>query len=86
VIEGASSTRKTFGLIVQQLVSGLAEVFGAELAEGKTYLFGSECKAAIFTWQGCTLEIRVFNPGLFKQIPTASTFARHRTAIDGICV
>ncbi|KAF8590063.1 Clp1-domain-containing protein [Ramaria rubella] len=40
-----------------KLVSGLAEVFGAELAVGKTYLFGSECKAAIFTWQGCILEV-----------------------------
>ncbi|KAH7910636.1 Pre-mRNA cleavage complex II protein Clp1-domain-containing protein [Hygrophoropsis aurantiaca] len=40
-----------------KLVHGQAEVFGAELAEGKSYLFGSECKAAIFTWQGCTLQI-----------------------------
>jgi polyribonucleotide 5'-hydroxyl-kinase len=40
-----------------QLVHGQAEIFGAELAEGKPYLFGSECKAAIFTWQGCTIEI-----------------------------
>ncbi|KAF8463804.1 Pre-mRNA cleavage complex II protein Clp1-domain-containing protein [Gautieria morchelliformis] len=40
-----------------KLVSGLAEVFGTELAVGKTFLFGSECKAAIFTWQGCTLEV-----------------------------
>ncbi|KAF9227794.1 hypothetical protein BS17DRAFT_774335 [Gyrodon lividus] len=40
-----------------KLVRGHAEVFGAELAEGKSYLFGSECKAAVFTWQGCTLEV-----------------------------
>ncbi|KAF5386906.1 hypothetical protein D9615_001595 [Tricholomella constricta] len=40
-----------------KLVRGHAEVFGAELAEGKQYLFGSECKAAIFTWKGCTVEI-----------------------------
>lgn len=40
-----------------KLVRGHAEVFGAELAEGKQYLFGSECKAAIFTWQGCTIEV-----------------------------
>jgi polyribonucleotide 5'-hydroxyl-kinase len=44
---------------VPKLVSGLAEVFGTELAVGRTFLFGSECKAAIFTWQGCTLEIRL---------------------------
>ncbi|KAG1891418.1 Pre-mRNA cleavage complex II protein Clp1-domain-containing protein [Suillus subluteus] len=40
-----------------KLAHGQAEVFGAELAEGKTYLFGTECRAAVFTWQGCTLEI-----------------------------
>ena len=40
-----------------QLVRGQAEVFGAELADGKTYLFYEECKAAIFTWVGCTIEI-----------------------------
>ena len=34
-----------------------AIVFGAELAEGKTYLYGQECKAAVFTWQGCTIEM-----------------------------
>ncbi|KAL4077286.1 hypothetical protein V8B97DRAFT_2004165 [Scleroderma yunnanense] len=35
-----------------KLIRGNAELFGAELAEGKTYLFAFECKAAIFTWQG----------------------------------
>ncbi|RDB21156.1 mRNA cleavage and polyadenylation factor CLP1 [Hypsizygus marmoreus] len=40
-----------------KLVHGHAEVFGSEVAEGKWYLFGSECKAAIFTWQGCTIEV-----------------------------
>ncbi|KZV85518.1 Clp1-domain-containing protein [Exidia glandulosa HHB12029] len=40
------------------VVRGTAEVFGAELAPGRTYLFGHECKAAIFTWEGCTLEVR----------------------------
>ncbi|KAH8117202.1 Clp1-domain-containing protein [Phellopilus nigrolimitatus] len=32
---------------------GHAEVFGLELGEGTTYLFGAECKAAVYTWQGC---------------------------------
>ncbi|TDL25011.1 Clp1-domain-containing protein [Rickenella mellea] len=40
-----------------KLTRGHAEIFGAELAEGKTYLFGSECKAAVFTWQGCTIQV-----------------------------
>lgn len=41
-----------------QLIRGNAEICGAELAEGKTYLFSLECKAAVFTWKGCTIEIR----------------------------
>ncbi|KAJ7286129.1 hypothetical protein C8J57DRAFT_1286803 [Mycena rebaudengoi] len=40
-----------------KLIRGHAEVFGAELAANKPYLFGSECKAAIFTWRGCTIEV-----------------------------
>jgi N-terminal beta-sandwich domain of polyadenylation factor len=44
-------------ILCQQLVQGEAEVFGAELALGRTYLFGAECKAAVFTWHGCTLEM-----------------------------
>ncbi|KZS88377.1 Clp1-domain-containing protein [Sistotremastrum niveocremeum HHB9708] len=40
-----------------KLASGTAEVFGSELAEGKIYTFASECKAAIFTWNGCTIEV-----------------------------
>ncbi|KXN91403.1 mRNA cleavage and polyadenylation factor CLP1 [Leucoagaricus sp. SymC.cos] len=40
-----------------KLVRGKAEIFGAELVPGKYYLFGVECKAAVFTWRGCTIEI-----------------------------
>ncbi|KAJ7172191.1 Pre-mRNA cleavage complex II protein Clp1-domain-containing protein [Mycena filopes] len=40
-----------------KLIRGHAEVFGAELAANKPYLFGSECKAAIFTWRGCVIEV-----------------------------
>ena len=40
-----------------QLLDGHAEIFGFELVEGKTYLFGFECKAAVFTWQGCAIEM-----------------------------
>jgi len=39
-----------------KLVHGNAEIFGFELAEGKVYLFGFECKAAVFTWKGCVIE------------------------------
>lgn len=47
----------TLNTATSQVVKGHAEVFGAELADGKYYLFGHECKAAIFTWQGCTIEM-----------------------------
>lgn len=40
-----------------RLTSGNAEIYGAELAPGRAYLFGGECKAAVFTWYGCTLEV-----------------------------
>ncbi|KAF8323070.1 Clp1-domain-containing protein [Clavulina sp. PMI_390] len=40
-----------------KLVQGSAEVFGAEMAIGHYYLFGAELKSAVFSWQGCTLEI-----------------------------
>ncbi|KIL69980.1 hypothetical protein M378DRAFT_118800 [Amanita muscaria Koide BX008] len=40
-----------------KLIVGHAEIFGFELVEGKWYLFGYECKAAVYTWQGCTIEV-----------------------------
>lgn len=39
-----------------RLISGSAELFGVELAPKQTYNF-SGCKGAIFTWQGCLLEV-----------------------------
>ncbi|KAH7107704.1 Pre-mRNA cleavage complex II protein Clp1-domain-containing protein [Auriculariales sp. MPI-PUGE-AT-0066] len=42
------------------VIRGTAEVFGAELAPTRTYLFGHSCKAAIFSWEGCTLEMSTF--------------------------
>ncbi|MCJ1312243.1 Cleavage polyadenylation factor subunit clp1 [Agyrium rufum] len=42
--------------VVVQVVSGLAELFGTELAVGQNYTFNG-CKAAIYTWQGCQLKI-----------------------------
>ncbi|KAG7092739.1 Cleavage polyadenylation factor subunit clp1 [Marasmius oreades] len=40
-----------------KLLRGNAEIFGAEMVEGKAYLFGQECKAAVFTWVGCTIQV-----------------------------
>ncbi|KAJ1994192.1 Cleavage polyadenylation factor subunit clp1 [Dimargaris cristalligena] len=43
--------------VILRLVSGTAEVFGAELGAGTSYHFSGQ-KAAVFTWHGCTLEIQ----------------------------
>lgn len=39
-----------------RLLNGHAEIFGVELALGQSYSF-SGCKAGVFTWHGCQLEI-----------------------------
>lgn len=40
-----------------KLLTGRAELFGAELPREQPYTFTTECKAAVFTWHGCTLEV-----------------------------
>ncbi|XP_031570089.1 protein CLP1 homolog [Actinia tenebrosa] len=39
------------------LLSGLAEVFGTELVKNKKFSFKEGSKFAVFTWQGCSIEI-----------------------------
>jgi len=39
-----------------RVLSGHAELFGVELAPGQPYNF-SGCRGAIFTWQGCQVEV-----------------------------
>lgn len=41
-----------------QLKSGSAEVFGTELVKEKQYTFSAGAKVAVFTWHGCTIELR----------------------------
>ena len=70
-----------------QVLKGHAEVFGAELADGKYYLFGHECKAAIFTWQGCTIEMSFPPSGSFCITDNRTNLrARHRNTVDGLCL
>ncbi|KAF2148935.1 hypothetical protein K461DRAFT_231722 [Myriangium duriaei CBS 260.36] len=40
-----------------RLIRGTAEIFGTELAQNVTYSF-TGTKAAIFTWEGCSLELQ----------------------------
>lgn len=40
------------------LKEGMAELFGTELVVGKSYEFTTGAKVAIFTYHGCTIEIK----------------------------
>ncbi|XP_030745886.1 protein CLP1 homolog [Sitophilus oryzae] len=40
------------------LKNGLAEIFGTEIVKGKTYEFTAGAKVAVYTWQGCTIEVK----------------------------
>jgi len=44
--------------VTVEIKSGQAEIFGTELVKGKTYTFKGGSKIAVFTWQGCLVEIR----------------------------
>ncbi|XP_053683587.1 protein CLP1 homolog [Sabethes cyaneus] len=44
--------------VTVQLISGYAELFGTEMVTKKLYAFGVGAKVAIFTYHGCTLELR----------------------------
>uniref|UniRef100_A0A1B6GLU8 Protein CLP1 homolog n=2 Tax=Proconiini TaxID=565685 RepID=A0A1B6GLU8_9HEMI len=44
--------------VVIEVKSGLAEIFGTELVKGKQYTFHTGAKVAVFTWQGCTIELK----------------------------
>ncbi len=40
-----------------ELITGMAEVFGSELNRNKKYTFGPGSKIAVFTWQGCSVNL-----------------------------
>lgn len=40
-----------------KLLKGTAEIFGTELAVGVVYTFSGR-KAAVYTWHGCTLQVK----------------------------
>ncbi|XP_048486316.1 protein CLP1 homolog [Plutella xylostella] len=44
--------------VVLEVKSGYAELFGTELVKGKAYEFHTGAKVAVFTWHGCTVELR----------------------------
>lgn len=44
--------------VLFQVKNGYAELFGTELVKGKPYEFHTGAKVAVFTWHGCTVELR----------------------------
>ncbi|XP_022246183.1 polyribonucleotide 5'-hydroxyl-kinase Clp1-like isoform X3 [Limulus polyphemus] len=44
--------------VTVELKSGTAEIFGTELVKSKKYTFTSGSKKAVYTWHGCTIELR----------------------------
>lgn len=55
----------------------MAEVFGTELVKGKAYVFTTGAKIAVFTWQGCVIELRGKTDVSYvaKETPVVSLFA-----------
>lgn len=41
-----------------EISQGLAEIFGVELVKSKKYLFPIGAKGAVFTWHGCTINMK----------------------------
>ncbi|KAH8106888.1 Pre-mRNA cleavage complex II protein Clp1-domain-containing protein [Cristinia sonorae] len=69
-----------------KLLRGRAEIFGSELVEGKIYLFYEECKAAVFTWQGCTIEISQPSTEYISEETPMSAYANLHVAFEGMRV
>ncbi|XP_039275624.1 protein CLP1 homolog [Nilaparvata lugens] len=44
--------------VVLEVKAGLAEIFGTELVKGKPYHFTTGAKIAVFTYHGCTIELK----------------------------
>ena len=40
-----------------ELKSGQAEIFGTEMVTNTRYQFGAGAKLAVFTYQGCTVQV-----------------------------
>lgn len=51
-------------------------MFGTELVKGKGYVFTTGAKVAVFTWQGCVIELRGKTDVSYvaKETPVVSLF------------
>lgn len=43
--------------VQMEVLTGMAEIFGSELNRNKKYTFGPGSKIAVFTWQGCSVNL-----------------------------
>ena len=70
-----------------QVVAGNAEIYGYELAPGRTYVFSQECRAAIYNWEGCTLEMSRPRPSaLGSWADSTSVPPSYRKNCNRVCV
>lgn len=53
----AGETAEAAEQVELELLTGMAEVFGSELNRNKKYVFGPGSKIAVFTWQGCSVNL-----------------------------
>ncbi|KAF6763856.1 hypothetical protein DFP72DRAFT_986592 [Ephemerocybe angulata] len=72
----------TFAIKISSCSRAAAEIFGAELVEGKTYLFTSECKAALYTWQGCVIEMSTASTEYVSEETPMSAYANVHIALE----
>ena len=68
------------------LLQGKAEIFGTELAPWKSYTFLSGAKVAVFTWNGCRLQLKGNTEGTYiaKETPMAMYLNTH-TCLERLC-
>lgn len=70
----AGETAEAAEQVELELLTGMAEVFGSELNRNKKYVFGPGSKIAVFTWQGCSVnlfgkpEVSHLIRGLFESV------------------
>jgi polyribonucleotide 5'-hydroxyl-kinase len=48
--------------VVVELMSGVAEIFGTEMVLHTKYHLGQGAKVAVFTYHGCTVQVRNSSP------------------------
>ncbi|PAV76963.1 hypothetical protein WR25_18759 [Diploscapter pachys] len=72
--------------VTLELVTGSAEIFGTDLQLNKKYTFPSGTRTAVFTYQGCTLEL--IGPTVHAYVSNntpMAIFANTHAGLEDIC-